>query len=328
MKDIDIVEHDERLKNEFRRELVDRGVLNVTLQALDPLHAEAVKPPHVAWREFQGRIGRDASAKLATVPLHSQSTRRSRSKVMWSSVAGAVSAVIVAFLLTVGWQSAIHNIHTHMSGRVSTYATAMGQHSTVTLPDGSTVVLNVASTLEVPTDFGVGSRTVKLNGEALFTVVHKSGKPFTVLAGESKTQVLGTRFMVRRYDSDSTAMVAVQEGRVNVNSIIVNAEEKVVVAHRGVISRETVSAGQFTFASGILTLEGVSLLEAIPELNRWYNADIRIGDPGLENEYIKARFASGSLTDLAEIFELLFNARIVSAGRVLTLYSKGNEVKG
>ena len=54
----------------------------------------------------------------------------------------------------------------------------------------------------------------------------------------------------------------------------------------------------FTFATGVLTLDGVPLSVAIAELDRWYDADIRFGDPTLAMQTIKGEFGAGSIAEL------------------------------
>ncbi|HXC24982.1 MAG TPA: FecR domain-containing protein, partial [Gemmatimonadaceae bacterium] len=67
---------------------------------------------------------------------------------------------------------------------------------------------------------------------------------------------------------------------------------------------------------------GLPLPAAIVELDRWFDADIRLGDPMLEKQRIKGEFAAGSLADLSAILELTYNVRVVRDGRVLTLYPR------
>jgi transmembrane sensor len=204
----------------------------------------------------------------------------------------------------------------------SSYATGNGERATITLADGSTVVLNVASQLQVPADFAAGNRTVRLQGEALFTVAHHRGAPFTVIAGPSTTRVLGTSFVVRHYSSDSVATVAVRNGKVAVQSNVLAANQQIEVDMHGPGHIQPANPDQFSFAFGMLTLDNVPLAQAIPELNRWYDADIRLGDSALATQRVIGGFKAGSLTDLAGILELTFNVRVVRDGQTLTLYPK------
>jgi ferric-dicitrate binding protein FerR (iron transport regulator) len=66
----------------------------------------------------------------------------------------------------------------------------------------------------------------------------------------------------------------------------------------------------------------MSLANAIPELNRWYDADVRLADPSLASQPVEGNVSAGSLSDLANILELSLDIRVVRAGRVLTLYPR------
>ncbi|WP_224996268.1 FecR family protein [Cesiribacter sp. SM1] len=80
------------------------------------------------------------------------------------------------------------------------YTTGFGESRQVLLEDGSSVLLNANSSLEVLPYWGLGpSRKVRLEGEAFFKVVKNKGagdKKFTVHTKELDVQVLGTQFNV------------------------------------------------------------------------------------------------------------------------------------
>lgn len=203
----------------------------------------------------------------------------------------------------------------------TTYATNKGERATITLPDGNVILLSVASRLEVPTNYNAGNHTVRLPmGEALFTVLHHAGAPFTVMTGKTAARVLGTSFLVRHYTADATTLVAVQEGKVGVGPAVVTSRQLVEVG-RGRVSRvRPASPSLFSFATGVLTVDSTRLGDAIPELDRWYGADIRLGDPALSKQAVEGRFTAGSLAELSEIMRLTFDVRVVRDGRVLTLF--------
>lgn len=205
---------------------------------------------------------------------------------------------------------------------MSTYTTGNGQRATITLPDGSTVVLNVASRLEVPTDYAAGHRVVQLVGEGLFTVLPHSGTPFTVIAGSVTARVLGTSFVVRHYPADTTATVVVREGKVAVRSMVLTAARQLVVSRTGMMRVGQADPSQFSFVTGVLSFDGVPLRDAIVVLDRWFDADVRLGDTALGARQVSGGFTAGSLSDLTESLELMFNARVVRDGRVLTVYPR------
>jgi ferric-dicitrate binding protein FerR (iron transport regulator) len=97
------------------------------------------------------------------------------------------------------------------------YSTGNGETSTILLADGSKVVLNANSQLQVPRfGFGETSRQVHLKGEARFSVVHTpDDKTFVVSTDPAfQVEVLGTEFNLaaRR----GSAKVVLQKGKVKV----------------------------------------------------------------------------------------------------------------
>ena len=87
---------------------------------------------------------------------------------------------------------------------------------TITLSEGSTVVLQPGSQLRYPSQFADSQRTVSLSGDGFFTVVRNPARPFVVYAGRTVTRVLGTSFRVRAVATDPTVSVDVRTGRVSV----------------------------------------------------------------------------------------------------------------
>jgi ferric-dicitrate binding protein FerR (iron transport regulator) len=70
-------------------------------------------------------------------------------------------------------------------------------------------------------------------------------------------------------------------------------------------------------------MNGVTLKDAIPDLDRWSGVDIRLGDSVLAQKRIFGGFTSGSSSDMIMLLQLLFEQmRVVRDGRVITLYSK------
>ena len=247
-----------------------------------------------------------------------QTLRRAGTRVSGFAIAGL--AVVAVFGGILVWHA--RGAHAHASVAVTTYATTNAQRANITLPDGNTVSLNVASRLDVPVDYPSGNHTVRLTGEALFTVTHHDATPFVVEAGAVATRVLGTSFAVRHYRTDTTTTIAVRDGKVTVQSAVLTPNREMEVDRTGIVSVRPTSAGRFSFATGTLRLPGMSLREAIPDLNRWYDADIRLGDPALAIQRIQGKVTTGSLSELADMLALTFDVRVVRDGRVLTLYPK------
>jgi transmembrane sensor len=91
------------------------------------------------------------------------------------------------------------------------YATAVGQQQSTTLADGSVVLLNTNTQINVAYDNEY--RNIRLlQGEAHFTVAKSAARPFRVYAGNGRVQAVGTAFSV--YLKDNTVDVTVTEGKV------------------------------------------------------------------------------------------------------------------
>ena len=237
----------------------------------------------------------------------------------WATVAVLTVALAVVML---GWRTRGHTLLGHDMASMSIYTTGNGERANITLPDSSTVVLNVASRLEVPADYAAGHHIVRLVGEALFTVTRHVGTPFTVIAGPATTRVLGTSFVVRHYPSDSTAIVSVRDGKVAVRSLVLTASHEVVVDRMHVLHVGAADPSEFGFVTGVLMFNGMPLRNAIQMLNRWFDADIRLTDSTLGERQVAGEFMAGSLSGLAESLESALDVRVVRAGRVLTVYPR------
>ncbi len=91
------------------------------------------------------------------------------------------------------------------------YATAIGQQQSTTLADGSVVLLNTNSQINV--NYNNEYRNIRLlQGEVHFTVAKGAARPFRVYAGNGRVQAVGTAFSV--YLKDNTIDVTVTEGKV------------------------------------------------------------------------------------------------------------------
>jgi len=238
--------------------------------------------------------------------------------MLWTAAAGCVLVAVTA----IGWNAGRSAMHRRLAASVLTYTTANGQRANITLPDSSNAVLDVASRLDVSADYSTGNRTVRLTGRGMFTVNARRDLPFTVLVGSSAVHVLGTSFVVRRYAADSLTTVAVHDGKVAIGSLVVPARKQIAIGVRGAGMLQPADSAQFSFVSGVLTLNNVPLSAAVQELNRWYDADIRLGDPALATRHVQGEYVAGSLSDLSEVFSKVLRLRVERRGRVLILYPR------
>jgi transmembrane sensor len=93
------------------------------------------------------------------------------------------------------------------------HVTAIGEQTTIVLPDNSELILNTNTEIEV--SFSPSARNIFLRqGEGFFTVTKDPSRPFRVYAGKRMVEAVGTAFTVQHTQPDNVEVV-VKEGRVN-----------------------------------------------------------------------------------------------------------------
>ncbi|MEV4881564.1 FecR domain-containing protein [Chitinophaga ginsengisegetis] len=161
----------------------------------------------------------------------------------------------------------------------NTLSTPRGGQYQLTLPDGTRVWLNAASSLHFPTAFTGSNRTVELTGEGYFEVAPLSGKPFLVKANGADITVLGTHFNIMAYTNESALAVTLLEGAVNVgrNGTI----KKLLPGQQARISNNnniTVTGADVQEAvawkNGFFIFDRADITTVMRQLERWYDIEV------------------------------------------------------
>lgn len=119
--------------------------------------------------------------------------------------AGVALTVALAFA-ALAWLNPVY--------KTERFATAIGERRTVLLGDGSQLLLDSGTRVDV--SWRLRSREAGLQaGQVLFDVSSAVYRPFVVSAGLTQVEVLGTLFNVRRLDDDKVR-VTLARGRVQV----------------------------------------------------------------------------------------------------------------
>lgn len=190
------------------------------------------------------------------------------------------------------------------------YHTAQGEQQRIELADGSRILLDSGSALDV--QLTPGGRRIELRkGEALFEVAHDPQRPFTVQAGDLSATALGTVYSVRR-DADATA-VTVARGRVAVRDpsgeAVLEAGEAVnqtagTMAAKYPVNTDKVLAWQH----GRLVFEMAPLAEVLEQLERYRPGLILIRDERLRALKVSGTFQldrlDAGLATLEQVFAL------------------------
>ncbi len=210
-------------------------------------------------------------------------------------------------------------------------STPPGQRASFRLPDGTSVMLGVASTLRHAVAFGVGRREVELEGEAYFEVVHDENRAFAVRAGDIVAEDLGTQFVVRAYREDRHARVVVREGKVALRAASAQDASAPHVLLPGQLGRlepngtpvaePADTSAYFAWTEGRLVFDDVALRDALPQLSRWYDLEFRLADSSLGRVPLTATFKNQPTEDVLDLLAASLGMRQVRSGRTVTFHS-------
>lgn len=183
-------------------------------------------------------------------------------------------AATVAALLAVGWWFFAEGAKTYDN----TFTTTTGEQLEFKLPDGSTVNLNAASTLEYASADWPAERRLHLTGEAHFRV--RKGSTFSVETAQGTVTVVGTIFNV--FARGEELSVKCTHGKVQVTSpheqkTLIKAGEQVSVINGELQKRQGIDFTPKWFR-GESVFKTTALPKVFDELERQYGIVVLHGD--------------------------------------------------
>lgn len=164
-------------------------------------------------------------------------------------------------------------------------STPKGGTYQITLPDGSKVWLNAASTFKFSANFSTMKvREVELSGEAYLEVVKDLKHPFRVITDKQLVKVLGTHFNVNNYADDQIAKTTIFRGSVNVSAlnkvapsetdIILKTSQQAIVDHGRVTTIKADTAEVRAWKNGLFVFDNESLESIMKKISRWYDVEV------------------------------------------------------
>jgi transmembrane sensor len=229
--------------------------------------------------------------------------RNSRSRWMRPVTIAAsvlVGGLVMGMLLRSGLSGFSHN--------PGEFSTQVGQRSNITLADGSTVVLNTASRIQVAFDDRV-RRVQLLAGQAWFEVAKNQPRPFVVEAGDQRVTAHGTAFDVKLEDHDQVQITLI-EGRVSVDGAtpnipiehedLVPGDQLIVVPTGAPTKRKADVAKATSWREGQIIFDDDTLGNAVAEINRYSVKKIVIADPRLALLRMSGVFIAGHSDSFVE----------------------------
>jgi transmembrane sensor len=153
-------------------------------------------------------------------------------------------------------------------------------------------------------------------------VAYDPHRPFLVRTTRTVTEDLGTEFAITDYTADSAGVVVVASGSVAVRSVAADTTRPATLLRTGdqvrldpagrVTVRRGVDLGSaLAWTEGRLVFTDTPVGEVVTRINRWYGADVRLGDPALAT--LRFTAAYGAVSEATVVRELATAVR----GRVI-----------
>jgi len=275
------------------------------------LHGQAIAEYGNLWSEFDAlrlltdtdKAGREVSAR------DNRPTMLKRVRP-WLAACAAVVIVVAggAALLFQPKPQKPAKAENHPPAKLF-YETAIGDQKKVALADGSSVLLNTNSRLDV--DFSGKRREVQMTrGEAYFEVVHDKTRPFTVYANNYVVRDIGTAFDVHLSET-GLVEVGVTRGSVEVMPAkgahdfgAAKSPDVVVAGHNIVLGQKIERAKavsgadmrrKLAWRQGELIYTGQPLKEVLADISRYSDIKIELMDPALENMPVGGAFRTDQI---------------------------------
>lgn len=159
-----------------------------------------------------------------------------------------------------------------------------GMDYTLKLSDGSEIIINAATEIQFPFQFGDSSRIIRIKGEAYCKIAKDGARPFIVELPDSRqVQVLGTTFNVNTYKQDNQK-ISLVEGAVAVKSaakkvVLKPGEQCSYAAGVNEIYVHTLNLDELSWINGQYILDNAPISELADVIPRWFNTPVQLDNP-------------------------------------------------
>ncbi|MEN0052167.1 MAG: FecR domain-containing protein [Mucilaginibacter sp.] len=188
---------------------------------------------------------------------------------------------------------------------INMLTTPNGGQYKLTLPDGSKVWLNAASSIQYPTKFTGSRREVTLQGEAYFEVAKNARMPFTVKLNTMNVEVLGTHFNIMAYNDEPSIKTTLLEGSVRLSNA--EGQQMLKPGQEGILTnnttrfviREANTEQALAWKNGQFIFENENIASISRKLTRWYDVSVT------DSRKTKDLTYTGSISKYKNVSEVL-----------------------
>lgn len=206
----------------------------------------------------------------------------------------------------------------------NTISTPKGGQYRVTLPDGTKVWLNAASSIRFPTAFVASQRQVTVTGEVYVEVAQDGSKPFVIdVNGQSTVQVLGTIFNVNAYADDGFIKTTLIEGSVRINHQIILKPGQQALQHSNNTTLKIINHADMdqtlAWKNGLFNFNGMPLRGVMSQLERWYDIEVRYAGEVDNIIFDGKMYRNANLSDVLEVMNKMGGIQCKLDGKTVTV---------
>ena len=287
-------------QNKENKKLVD--MLKENWESIEPEDGKIGVDTDQAWTNLRNRLKNDG--------LLSDPVSPAARKIMLPQMM-RVAAVVI---LLIGLSIISYLILTPNSSSVRLAAgTTDNQEFGIILPDGSEVDLNTHSKIEYRLAAS-GIRSIKLTGEAWFSVSSDPDHSFIVEAGNGVITVTGTSFCVRTNPEKDRIEVYVASGSVQFHQA--RKDNEVLSLEPGTLGileqnhleeEKSIDMNYLSWKTRKLTFRQTRLGEVADILNRTYGNNMRFNNEILEDCLFTGTFDQQPVDSVMKVIQIAFN---------------------
>ena len=239
----------------------------------------------------------------------------------------AILKYAAIFILALGLLGIIANNKINHNELIE-YTSALNKTNSFVLPDGSSISLNKASSLEYKKQFLAKNREVNLKGEAFFQVKRNPKKPFIINVNGTRVKVLGTSFNIDAADTSGKVKVSVKSGKVmfydkkDTSNVVYLTKGDVGIfsSHYQKIEKaKNKNQNYLAWKTGILLFKNNTLSEVCAILGKQYNTTLILENPVLAAKKLTARYQDKSLQEVLELMKIALDVDYVQKDNEIVL---------
>ena len=322
--------HFARKTSALQRELITQWLKNRTneewyyewLEEWETKHPQYVAPTNVACQRYTSFLDQNSDLEVITESVPVIVYQRNWFLRSWLMAASVVLLLgIFAFLA--------RNFLLY-----ETHKTGFGETRSLCLSDGSVVLLNANSRLQVPRwGFGSSTRNVWLTGEANFSVTHTADNQRFVVKTDKKFEVvvLGTEFTV--FARKRGTRVALNKGRIRLQyqegnmarQVLMKPGEMALLDQKNHISLTTnVKPTQLRpiWGEKRFVFDQTPLREVALMLEESYGLHVQISDLALANRELEGSLRAETPDQLLQSISVLLDVNVIRKENSVQLISR------